>query len=205
MSRRVTSTNDDGINIMYMRYAEVLLLAAEAANQLEGPASAASYLKEIRKRAFPSELQAEKVDNYVSALTSKEAMFNAIVKENLYEFTGEMLRKQSLIRWNLLGTNIDLAKQKMTNLINRTGEYTDVPTTLYYKYADDGETLVIYGLNRGETNDPGVEYSAKGWTNLTSERVEAIYVNDPDTKQFWPIWQTFIDNSNGLLVNDYDY
>lgn len=205
MNRYVTSTNDDGVNIMYMRYAEVLLLAAEAANELEGPAAAAPYLKQIRSRAFSSADQGEKVDAYINGLSSKDAMFNAIVKENMYEFTGEMLRKQSLIRWNLLGTNIDLAKQKMTDLINRTGDYADVPSTLYYKYADDGETLEVYGLNRGETSDPGIEYSAKTWNTLDSERVNAIYVNNPDTKQFWPIWQTFIDSSNGLLVNDYGY
>jgi starch-binding outer membrane protein, SusD/RagB family len=205
MTRFVTSTNDDGVNVMYMRYAEVLLLAAEAANEIEGPAAAAPYLKEIRKRAFPSELQTEKVDNYVGSLTSKEAMFNAIVKENMFEFTGEMLRKQSLIRWNLLKTNMDEAKAKMTDLINRSGDYSDVPSTLYYKYATDGESLEIYGLNRGETIDPGVEYSAKTWTNLTTDDVQAIYKNNPDTRQFWPIWQVFIDGSNGLLENDYNY
>lgn len=25
------------------------------------------------------------------------------------------------------------------------------------------------------------------------------------TKQFWPIWKVFIDGSNGVLTNDYDY
>ena len=32
----VTSTNDDGVNKIYMRYAEVLLMAAEIENEL-GP------------------------------------------------------------------------------------------------------------------------------------------------------------------------
>src|SRR5690606_8742532 len=48
MNRRVTSDNDDGVNWIYMRYAEILFIAAEAANELEGPAAAAPYLKEIR-------------------------------------------------------------------------------------------------------------------------------------------------------------
>lgn len=207
MNRRVTSSNDDGINWMYMRYAEVLLIAAEAANELEGPGAAAPYLKEIRRRAFPSELHAEKVDAYVDALSSKQAMFDAIVKEHMFEFTGEKLRKHALIRWNLLGANLAEAKVKMTNLANRTGEYADVPTTLYYKYESDNETLDIYGLNRGETIDPGSEYSAKDWTNLPEEEINWLFKPgvDPDTRQFWPIWQTFIDGSNGKLVNDYGY
>jgi starch-binding outer membrane protein, SusD/RagB family len=68
MNRYVTSTNDDGVNWIYMRYAEILLTAAEAANELEGPAAAAPYLKEIRRRAFPATQHAKKVDAYVDAL-----------------------------------------------------------------------------------------------------------------------------------------
>ena len=207
MTRIVTSSNDDGINFMYMRYAEVLLMAAEAANELEGPAAAAPYLKQIRMRAFPASMQAEKVDAYVNALSSKDAMFKAIVKEEMYEFTGEMLRKQALIRWNLLSANIEEAKSKLTDLENRTGDYADVPTTLYYKYEDDNETLDIYGLNRGETTDPGTEYSAKAWDDPLDDTIDSIYLPgiNVDDRQFWPIWRVFIDGSNGQLVNDYGY
>lgn len=207
MNRYVTSTNDDGVNKIYMRFAEVLLIAAEAANEIQGPGAAAPYLKEIRNRAFYSKDQAEKVDAYVNNLSSKEDMFNAIVKEHKFEFTGEMERKQALIRWNLLGTNLEEAKGKMFELQTRTGEYAEVPTTLYYKYKEDQETLEIYGLNRGETQDPGLEYSAFGWNSLTDEQVNSLYKSgvNPDARQFWPIWQVFIDGSNGKLVNDYGY
>ncbi|NIK91550.1 RagB/SusD family nutrient uptake outer membrane protein [Mangrovimonas sp. CR14] len=207
MNRYVTSTNDDGINKIYMRYAEVLLIAAEAANELQGPGAAAPYLKEIRMRAFPSELHPEKVDNYVNAISSSDAMLEAIQKEYLYEFTGEMSRKQALIRWNMLASSLDEAKVKMFNLRDRTGEYSNVPSTLYYKYEDDGETLDIYGLNRDENTDPGPEYSAFDWTILADETINSIYDEgtNPDNRQFWPIWQIFIDGSNGQLVNDYGY
>lgn len=207
MNRMVTSTNDDGVNKLYMRYAEVLLIAAEAANELEGPSVAAPYLKQIRKRAFPAAVQSQQVDDYVAALSSKDAMFKAIVLEHKFEFTGEMERKQALIRWNLLGANLAEAKVKMTNLQKREGEYSDVPTTLYYKYKADNETLDVYGLNRGETIDPGVEYSAFGWNSLDVNKVNSLYKTgvNPDNRQFWPIWQVFIDGSNGKLVNDYGY
>jgi starch-binding outer membrane protein, SusD/RagB family len=207
MTRRVTSTNDDGVNKIYMRYAEVLLIAAEAANELEGPSAAAPYLKEIRRRAFPAAAQAVKVDAYVSALTSKDAMFKALVEENKFEFTGEMERKQALIRWNLLKTKLDEAKVKMTNLSQRLGEYATVPTTLYYKFKADNVSLDIYGLNRGETANPGVDYTSFDWTwtgAATDAKINSLYkagVN-PDNKQLWPIWQVFIDGSNGKLTND---
>ncbi|MFN3754685.1 RagB/SusD family nutrient uptake outer membrane protein [Flavobacterium sp.] len=207
MTRRVTSSNDDGVNKVYMRYAEVLLIAAEAANELQGPAAAAPYLKEIRRRAFPVALHALKVDNYVNALTSQQAMFNAIVEENKFEFTGEMERKQSLIRWNLLGTKLAEAKEKMFRLQQRTGEYADVPSTLYFKYNTDNVSLIIYGLNHGENTDPGAEYTSFSWTNLTDAKINGLWRAgaNPDNRQFWPIWQVFLDSSNGLLINDYGY
>ncbi|UWY28483.1 RagB/SusD family nutrient uptake outer membrane protein [Flavobacterium sp. TR2] len=210
MKRYVTSTNDDGVNKMYMRYAEVLLIAAETANELEGPSAAMPYLKEIRRRSFSSADQAVKVENYVNALTSKDAMFNALVEENKYEFTGEMERKQALIRWNLLKANLDKAKQKMAELSTRTGQYADVPATLYYKYQADNVSLDIYGLNRGETTNPGVLYSSTPWTwtgTAADAKIASLYkagVN-PDNRQFWPIWQVFLDASNGQLKNDYGY
>ena len=205
MNRMVTSTNDDGVNKMYMRYAEVILMAAETANEIEGPAAAAVYLKMLRKRAFSAADQATMVEDYVNSLTGKDAMFKAIVKEQKLEFTGEMERKMALIRWNLLGSKMAEAKQRMTALKERSGDYADVPTTLYYKYAADKVTLIIYGLNRGEFGNPGSDYTAVPWDALTDSKINSLYRNDPDTKQFWPIWQVFLDASNGQLKNDYGY
>lgn len=206
MNRFVTSTNDDGVNKLYMRYAEILLMAAETANELQGPAAALPYLREIRERAFNAADWTEKVDNYLSTLGTKEAMFAAIVDEHKFEFTGEMERKQALIRWNLLSTKINEAKTKMYALIDRTGEYADVPSILHYRYAADNESLEIYGLNRGENDPAPAGYDSNfAWTNLTPEKVESIYIQNPDSRQFWPIWQVFLSSSNGQLLNDYGY
>ncbi|KAF2513621.1 RagB/SusD family nutrient uptake outer membrane protein [Flavobacterium zhairuonense] len=210
MTRFVTSTNDDGVNKIYMRYAEVLLIAAEAANEIEGPAAAAPYLKAVRARAFAAADQAVKVDGYVNGLTTKDAMFKALVDENKYEFTGEMERKQNLIRWNLLKAKMDEAKANMKDLSTRSGKYADVPSTLYYKFKADNVSLDIYGLNRGETTNPGTGYSSFVWTwtgAAADTKINTLYkpgVN-PDNRQFWPIWQVFLDGSNGKLTNDYGY
>jgi hypothetical protein len=209
MDRYVTSTNDDGVNKIYMRYAEILLMAAEVANELEGPSAAAPYLKEIRRRAFKAADHATKVEDYVNALGSKDAMFNGIVNEHKFEFSGEFERKQALIRWNLLKTKLDEAKAKMYALRDRTGEYADVPEKLYYEYAADGETLVIYGLNRGESDDKSAEFDSNvvyvNAANLINTKIETIYAQDPNSRQYWPIWQIFLDGSNGQLANDYGY
>ena len=39
-------------------------------------------------------------------------------------------------------------------------------------------------------------------TKLEDKTIDALYTQDPDKNQFWPIWQTFIDSSNGMLSND---
>jgi hypothetical protein len=209
MTRIVTSTNDDGLNKVYMRYAEVLLMAAEIQNELGDLGAAKDYLKQIRQRAFASSDWAVKVDAYVGAISGKDQMFEAIVKEQGYEFCGEMERKQALIRWNLLGSKMVDAKTKMANLSNRTGEYSDIPSTVYYKYAADGVSLSIYGLNRGETADMSGSYTYNalyvGPTKLDATKIGSLYTNDPDANQFWPIWQVFLDASNGMLSNDYGY
>ncbi|MDL2306306.1 hypothetical protein LJC72_13400, partial [Bacteroides sp. OttesenSCG-928-D19] len=61
--------------------------------------------------------------------------------------------------------------------------------------------------------DSGKFSSSKSWISSTDEAaiasttkwISQLYVNDPDTKQFWPIWQVFLDSSNGKLTNDYNY
>jgi len=209
MTRRVTSTNDDGLNKVYLRYAEVLLMAAEIQNELGDLGAAKDYLKQIRQRAFASADWSAKVDSYLNAISTKDQMFDAIVKEQGLEFCGEMERKEALIRWNLLGSKMAAAKIKMTNLSNRTGEYSDVPSTVYYKYAPDGVSLIIYGLNRGETADLSGSYTYNalfvGPTKLDATKIGTLYTNNPDANQFWPIWQVFLDASNGMLSNDYGY
>jgi len=213
MKRVVTSTNDDGINWQCMRLADVYLMAAEAINELEGPAAASQYLRPIRLRAFPT--APAKVDAYMAnVMAGKEAFFNAIVDERSLEFCGEMLRKADLVRWNLLSSKMNASKTKMTALANRTGSYSDLPDKLYYKTASDGETLVIYGLEHGSTDAEGAALNytdSKGWfisngiNNLTADKINSLFQLDPDTRQFWPIWQVFIEAGNGSLVNDYGY
>ena len=205
MNRIVTSTNDDGVNWQYMRLADVYLMAAEAINELEGPANAAQYLKPILDRALP----AAKVSAYMAnATASKDAFFNAIVDQRAFEFAGESLRKADLIRWNLLKVKLDEAKDKMMKLARREAPYNDLPEKLYYQTAEDGETLMIYGLNHGDTDEAGEALGYESNTTwLSTEKLEdalinALYTQNPDENQVWPIWQTFIDSSNGMLSND---
>ncbi|MDR2622321.1 MAG: RagB/SusD family nutrient uptake outer membrane protein [Dysgonamonadaceae bacterium] len=211
MTRRVTSTNDDGVNWQFMRLADIYMMAAEAINELEGPAAAAPYLKSILDRALPAAKVTALMDSYTA---NKDTFFQGIVDQRAFEFAGEMLRKQDLIRWNMLKAKLDVAKQKLRDLSTRSGKYADLPEYLYYKTADDGETIIIYGLNHGDTDEYGATLSGYGkrrWLGvdgngaktIPDNLINALYTGDPDTHQFWPIWTYFIQASNGTLNNDW--
>lgn len=204
--------NDDGVNWQYMRLADVYLMAAEAINALDNDQQTAwNYMKPVLDRALP----AAKVEALKAKYTaSQEAFFNGIVEQRGFEFAGEMLRKADLVRWGIIDEKMAEAKQKLTDLSNRAGRYADLPLKLYFK--NEGENIVIYGLNHGDTDAEGAAlegYSSEQWfvdsktnTNLlTEDYINGLYVGKPSLNCLWPIWQTFIEKSNGLLNNDGNY
>ena len=229
MSRKVTSTNDDGINYQVIRYADIYLMAAEAENALNGPANAKQYLKPILDRAYP----ADRANSILAAASSQESFQSTIEDQRKFEFAGEGLRKLDLMRWGKLSSTLAETKEKMTELSNRTGRYANYPKKLYYNEGlgaanTDADTYEVYGLEEGQTDDEGkaLYSSSSNWfsyrehvdgekdsdkksiddnNNKIDKYLQYLYVNDPDQKMFWPIWKVFIDSSNGLLKNDYDY
>ncbi|MGH1517598.1 RagB/SusD family nutrient uptake outer membrane protein [Chryseobacterium sp. JK1] len=127
----ITGTSQNlGIDWPMLRYADVLLMFAEADNELHGSPSqdAVDAVMAVRQRAYAGNL------GQVGTIpTSKNAFFNYVVQERLLEFGGEGLRKYDLIRWNLLETKINETKQKLTDFMNGTGAYANVPEYIFYK------------------------------------------------------------------------
>ena len=212
MKRIVTSTNDDGVNWQYMRLADVYLMAAEAVNYLEGPTAAWKYMKPVLDRALPADKVAALQAKYTA---NKEAFQDGIVEQRAFEFAGEALRKADLVRWGIIDEKMAECKQKLTDLANRQGAYADLPVKIYWKLADNGEDILIYGLNHGDTDDEGSNLKADGYTAkdwfvaskdgsniITDDYIEGIYVKKPSLNYLWPIWQTFINKSNNMLNND---
>lgn len=222
-NRLIPNGNDDGINKLYMRYADVVLMRAELENELNGPAEAAPYLEKIRKRAFGGD-----VSSYINKVSaSKESMFNAIVEERGLEFAGELIRKADLIRWGLLKSKMDETKAKMNAIVNLEDYDTEHPYSqlsghIYYKmvpfywtrgdvsYTEPEAKLSLYGLNYGETDlDPegydeytDSEGKASTWIkpNALDDVTDYLYVQDPDKRQYWPIFNVNL-NDNASLKN----
>ena len=219
------ATQGDGINWPVMRYADVLLMLAESENELNnGPtADAKEALAIVRKRAFEPEYWDTKVTAYIDSISAtKESFFEALVNERAWELGGEMIRKADLIRWNKLGEKIGQTQETLTQMgidaVTRSGEYVDLPDRIYYKIDSLTKTIDIVGkysrLNSGPEGytphdwlrdlwdegegapDSRIETNWRGYDRKGSKPVRYIY----------PLPQSVIINSNGMLKNDgYDF
>ncbi len=83
-----------GDNKIIFRLADVYLMAAEAENELNGPANAYPYINAVRERAYEP-------DQLLSGL-SQQQFREAIYDERRWELGGEGHRRMDLIRWGIL-------------------------------------------------------------------------------------------------------
>lgn len=162
MDLTVTNVKDKGtgINWPVLRYADVLLMLAEADNEINGAptALAKEMLTRVRERAFAkASNKSAMVTEYINNLNSKEAFFNAIVDERAWEFGGENIRKFDLVRWNNYSSKVVDAIEwirsvamnySQTSIVNgefvydKNQEILDmgVANRLYYRYTK-GEVI----------------------------------------------------------------
>lgn len=140
------SSGNTGINFPYMRYADVLLMFAEAENEINGGPTAAAQaaLKAVRERAFRNaDNKSEKVDTYVDAAVSKDAFFQLIFDERAWEFAGENMRWKDLVRWNLYNQVIYKTFWNYYGLGSQDyaydfdDKYDTYPTDIFYKVVEN--------------------------------------------------------------------
>lgn len=157
------TTGATGINFAYLRYSDVLLMFAEAENELNGPTAAAQdALKTVRKRAFKAEHQAEMVDAYVAqAATDKETFLDAILDERAFEFAGENIRWKDLVRNNQYGEKLF---------------YTFLR---YYSVAENCMTSSSY-------DDMVMEYDGIYWPETFPYNMYYTYIQNPGDKSLYP-------------------
>jgi hypothetical protein len=221
---RTRSGNDDGINYPVIRYADVLLMAAEASiGGIGGDVPAnlygidgASCFNQVRARA---------------GVTSKELTLANIQEERKLEFTGEYIRKYDLIRWGILKETLIHAHERLVNMNTHSGEFANLADTIYFKYKYVGEEYSfasgikgfiidsVYGLNKGETDVPAFYNKENGWVKTCIYEGSSGRELAPDNyclfdrdfperllgRQLWPIFAVNVGQSNGALWNDYDY
>lgn len=224
------TANDDGIMPIVMRYADILLMAAECANELNDLSYAKEQLRKVRLRAYDS--HKTEANAYVDAIGSKDAMFRAIVDERALEFCGEAIRKADLIRWGMLGESIEETKEKMRALRSLTDyispttgreyKFSTLNSSLWYRVSPTElvpEHIEMYGLDFGQGGNP----EGSGWTQWTDKEGKTDYIKESkisdekisylslagsasatDQRMFWPLYSA-ITSTNPYLTNDYGY
>lgn len=136
-----------GLKWQILRYSDVLLMYAEAENEING-ASASAYeaLNKVRRRGYGKPISVTDPSVDLASGLSKTDFFKAIVRERSLELGGEGIRKYDLIRWNLLITAVSKASEnlyRMSNLYElNPPDYmagypsycvsTTLPTKMYY-------------------------------------------------------------------------
>lgn len=113
--KQASENQESGINVKVIRYADVLLMMAECANEAETPADAIPYINRVRARAGVPALP---------TTLSKEQVFEAIVHERKVELAGEQVRFDDLLRWGraatfLAGTNFQVGKNELWPIPDR--------------------------------------------------------------------------------------
>lgn len=171
-----------GMNWPIIRYSDVLLMFAEADNELikngivstGGVMSGLQAYEKVRVRGF---------GGYPSLIgttpTDYDGFFKAIVRERSLEFGGEGIRKYDLKRWGLLATAINdtkanlilLEKNKALSISSYMAAPPDysvngpLPTSMYFNYPGEA----------GNPKGKGVDDS-KLWVNSLFAKQPSITV-----------------------------
>ncbi len=174
-----------GFNWVIIRFSDVLLMFAEAENEINGsptPAAIAAF-EEVRKRAYKGNETKIGVTP-----TTKDAFFNAVVNERWLEFGSEAIRKYDLIRWNLLATKIAEARQAIQDIRDAKGKFVSVPDSVWWK--NNGEEIQFYTAtptNHPYNNPKQKPNPTTGWTGLAWSK-NLTTASAIDGK---PLWQAF--------------
>jgi starch-binding outer membrane protein, SusD/RagB family len=138
-----------------LRYADVLLMLAEAENEISNGPTTVAYtaINTVRRRGYGVPLTIPNATVDIPAGLSKTDFFKAIVRERALELGGEGIRKYDLIRWNLLGTAIAESKVNMTRM--STGAALLQPTYMagYPSYAITPNLPIRMLVNNNSTSD----------------------------------------------------
>ena len=138
---RVDWKNDAGvsasvreIDFPILRYADVLLMYAEALNELNNGANgeAVNAYKQVRARAFGVD-----VSKITDVPTGHDAFLKAIQKERELELGFECLRRTDLCRWNILYETLTQAKADLLALANGEGRFADFAAKHYAAYKSE--------------------------------------------------------------------
>lgn len=153
--------NFSGTNFPILRYADVLLMIAEAENQVNGPTQTAyGAINEVRRRGFGLPVDAPSDTADLEMGLSKDQFQKAIVDERARELCFECLRIPDLIRWGIFTTTMQDASVQMHHDLdgNNNWKYASLGVT---NAASSPRYLLLpipaseVSVNKAATQNPG--------------------------------------------------
>lgn len=154
-----SSTGNTGINFAYIRYADVLLMFAEADNEVNGAPTqeAIDAVNQVRRRAYNG-VDYELTD---AQTATKEDFLKAVLDERKFEFAGENMRWKDLVRNNLYSEQIfytflayyGVAEDQSTGspYIDMISEHDGID---YANISAMSNIYYVYVKNTGDVNFP---------------------------------------------------
>ena len=220
------STGEDGIDFPVLRYADVLLMFAEAA------IGSNTGVTPVNTTGLDPLEQLNKVRRRAKIADAALLDFDAVMTERAKEFCGEYIRKWDLMRWGILRQQVlkseAFARQIMGDgdviSVDLNGKTVNLSTKIWHKYRQDSDINnawvmdSIYGLYPGEgkpasfnKNNGWIEKKAifgsdeKGWDFSKSNYPFYMEAEQLESRQYWPIFPHYITASNRNLWNNYGY
>jgi len=220
-----------GLKWQLIRYSDVLLMFAEAENELNGPTTAAyNAINMVRRRGYGLPVSSTSAVDIPAGL-NKADFFKYVVRERALELGAEGIRKYDLIRWNLLGQGLKEANDNMALMGLRstaTMSYTymagypsyaavpaNLPSNMYYRGTStaplstgDNSSIWVHSYYKTNTN-PGTGYTSVAWVNssLTTTMITPTiprygYTNFRTGKsELFPIPQSAREANKNLTQN----
>ncbi len=216
------NTLNSGLNWPMIRFSDVLLMFAEADNELNHnpSADAVNAVNEVSRRAHSGN------QSLVPAIPADyTGFFKYIVRERLLEFGFENIRKYDMIRWNLISTMIPEIKANLANMANglpmNAPSYmaappayclsASLPKFMYYSLTATADNSAIWAnsLYMPEPATLPVNTARVSWvaysgitTTFTNEWANSF---KPNHAELLPIYINVISASKGVLTQDYGY
>ena len=201
-----------GVNWILMRYSDVYLMYAEALSQIESPdavheaagISARQALEKVRERAFGA--GSPKIQAYDTNF------LDAVIHERAWEFGGESIRKQDLVRWGLLYEKIEDMKKalclmfdntKPVKIFDKTYQPSEFPKTVYYRFRNseyiDQTSLNYYG---DLPANPGGDWLSISWFPTAAAKPTNV---QPGVTYNYTLWPVRVLLAGTGLMASYDY
>lgn len=147
--------NHTGVNYCPLRYADVVLMAAEAYNEINDTPKAWELLNDVRARAHATEINSSNYASLMKAPKVYDLPFisdgdeagkfrTALYWERAFETAYEGLRKFDLIRWGVLGDALRAAQTYIEGWEEGANLFKDVDKNGKPTKLEEGESPAVW-------------------------------------------------------------